>query len=354
MEFSKLHSQYGGMTKPAYQLKVEDTVLPLGKDVRLLEAECTLTSRSQAGSLVIRAVLDPEGANGKTWLHALAPGALCSFSAGYGDALTRVFCGFLMECSWEDPLTQGAMTLEATFLDLRGKLMLCSHADAGNARTLGQMIQETLTQGCCTQLAPSPQITLPPEDWNLPARRLGQTDYQAVSQAAAFLCYEFYAWADQLYFGPPRTNTAPAVTFAGPVGLLQLRHFRTLNQQCAAVTVTGTDEKGQRLLARAARQKDSGFASGKMGDALGADLVQPEATVRTMAQAQVLAKARMKDRQNRAGGVQGCCLGLPELHPGRFLAVSGLSQAVNGKYYLHTVRHLLDKTGYRTYWEGEE
>lgn len=353
MKFSALHTQYGGMTAPAYKLTVGGKTLPLGEDVRLLRAECTLTCRQQAGALEVQAVLNPDGPNGSVWLQALAPGASCSFWLGYGKKLTQVFCGFLLECSWEDPLTQGAMVVEAVFLDVRGQLMLRSNADAGSARTLGQMVQAVLTQDCCARMAPKTRIVPPPQDWNLPARRLGDTDYQAVCRAAAFLCYEFYAWADTLYFGPARPETRPVVTFAGPDGLLQLQRFRTLADQCAAVVVTGADENGRRLRARAARRKDSGFGTGRMASALGGDLVQPEPGVWTMAQAQALAKARMARRQNQAGGAQGRSLGAPELRPGRFVEISGLSQPVNGSYYLHTVRHLLDSSGYETHWEAE-
>lgn len=354
MKFSALHTQYGGMTAPAYKLTVGGKTLPLGEDVRLLRAECTLTSRREAGMLEVKAVLNPEGPNGSAWLQAMAPGASCSFWLGYGKSLTRVFCGFLLECSWEDPLTQGAMALEAVFVDVRGQLMLRSHADAGNARTLGQMVQTVLTQDCCTRLASKTRIVPPPQDWNLPARRLGENDYQAVCRAADFLCYEFYAWADELYFGPARPETRPAVTFDGALGLLQLRRFRTLAGQCGAVTVTGADEKGRRLRARAPRRRDSGFAAGQMNSALGADLVQPEPGVWTMAQAQALAKARMARLQSQAGGAEGRSLGAPELRPGRLIEISGLSRAVNGSYYLHTVQHLLDESGYETHWEAEE
>lgn len=354
MNFSALHTQYGGMTAPAYQLRVGGKVLPLGDDVRLLQAECVLTCRAEAGTLEVQAVLDPRGSNGSVWLQALVPGATGSFSLGYGSALTEVFRGFVLECRWEDPLTQGALTVDAVFLDVRGRLMLRSHADAGSARTLGQMVQAILTQDCCASLAPKTKITVPSEDWNLPSRRLGETDYEVVCRAAAFLCYEFYAWADELYFGPPRTKTQAVVTFAGAVGLLQLQRFRTLADQCAAVTVTGADQKGQRLQARSARRRDSGFGTGQISGALGGDLVQPERAVHTMAQAQALAKARMAWRQNRSGGAEGRCLGAPELRPGRFVAVSGLNEAVNGSYYLHTVRHLLDTNGYETHWEAEE
>lgn len=354
MDFTSLYQIYGGMTRPAYTLQVGGQTLAVGDDVRLLRAVCELTCRQRAGYLQVEAILDPEGENGSVWLNAFQVGAKCSFSLGYGSSKTKVFCGFLYEASWNDPLAQGPLGLEAVFLDVRGRLMASSCADAGSVRTMSQMLRTIFSQNCCTDLASSQTVKSVPEDWDLPALRLGLSDYETICRLASFLCYEFYAWADELYFGPPRPNSRPAVTFCDPTGLMEFRRRRTLAGQCGAVVVSGADDKGEPILTRQARSPDSGFGSDEMCTALSNDLHQPEPTIRTMAQAQYLAKARMETRQHQAGGVIGRCLGTPELRPGRFLNASGLSEAVNGTYYVHTVRHILDVNGYETYFEAEE
>lgn len=354
MKFSALFQQYQSMTEPSYTLEVDGKTLSVGEDVRLLQAVCELTCRQHAGYLRVEAVMDPEGTNGSQWLSALQTGAKCSFSVGYGSQKTKVFQGFLYEIVWDDPLTQGALNLEAVFLDVRGWLMLSSNADAGRTRTLSQMVQTILSQSFCIQLASTRTIGTCPEDWNLPALRLGLSDYDVLCQMASFLCYEFYAWADTLYFGPSRPNRNAILTFDGANGLIKLERRRTLAGQCAAVAVSGTDDQGGRIYARQARTKDHGFATKQMGQVLSNDFYQPEPTVHTMAQAQYLAKARMQERQHQSGGVSGRCLGTPELRPGRFLTLSGLSSAVNGTYYIHTVRHTLDAAGFTTDFDGEE
>lgn len=354
MDFSALYTQYGGMTEPSYTLKVNGTKLGVGEDVRLLRAVCELTCRQDAGYLLVEAVMDPEGENGSAWLGAFQAGASCSLSLGYGSAQTEVFRGFLYEVTWDDPLTQGPLGLEALFLDVRGRLMASACADAGSARTLSELLQAILGQSCCTQLTDSRKIAEIPEGWDLPVRRSGETDYEVLCGVASFLCYEFYAYAGALYFGPPRPDSSSAVTFDGPIGLSRFQRCRTLAGQCAAVTVSGTDDRGERIRARNPRDEDSGFGTDQMGGAISGDLCQPEAAVHTMAQAQYLSKARMKERQRRAGGAFGTCLGLPELRPGRFIQVSGLSQAANGTYYVHTVRHTLDENGYETCFEAED
>lgn len=354
MKFSALYQTYQAMRQPNYTLKVDGGTLATGDDAHLTRVECELTSTLQAGILTLEAALDPKQEHGAAWLDAFRPGAVCSFSIGYGKRLTEVFCGFLYDVLWSDPLNGRVMVLEAVCLDVRGRLMLTSHADAGARRGMSQMIRDILSQDCCGALASKRTIDPPPEDWDLPALRPGPSDYAVVCAAADFLCYEFYAFADELYFGKPRPKSAAALTFDGPNGLMRLKRRRTLAGQCAAIAVGGTDDKGERLYSRQARKADSGFGTDKMSSVLSGGLYQPEPFVRTMAQAQYLSKARMDRRQRQSGGLTGQGVGLPDLRPGRFVEVTGLSKPLNGTYYVHTVRHILDETGFETWFEAEE
>lgn len=354
MKFSALYETYEAMREPNFRLKADGTGLETGEGARLLRVECELTSTVQAGMLRLEAALDPGGERGAAWLKAVRPGALCSLTLGYGDRLTEVFCGFFYDVLWSDPLDGSATLLEALCLDLRGRLMLTACADGGAKRTLSQLVEAILGQGCCKELASKRVVSHPPEDWDLSVQRTGGSDYSVVCQAAEFLCYEFYAYADELYFGPPRPERGPAVIFDGPNGLLRLARRRTLAGQCAAVAVSGADDAGVRVYARQARPSSSGFGTDKMGGVLTGELHQPEALVRTMAQAQYLARARMERHQRMAGGMSGQCVGLPELRPGRFIQASELSEPVNGTYYVHTVRHVLDETGFQTWFEAED
>lgn len=354
MKFSELYRSYDAMREPCFRLELGGKRLESGTHARLLRAECELTSGRQAGLLCLRSALDPKTEQGAAWLEALRPGAACSFSLGYSGRLARVFCGFVYEAAWDDPLDREVMTVEAVCLDVRGRLMLSSCADAGAKRSAAQLTNHILGQPCCTRLASRRTVKPPPGDWDLPARRPGSSDYSVVCAAADFLCYEFYAYADELYFGPPRPERAPAVVFDGPNGLLRLSRRRTLAGQYAAVTVGAADDRGERICSRRPRLRDDGFGAEHMADVLTDDLYQPEACVRTMAQAEYLSKARMEQRQRRAGGLWGRGVGLPELRPGRFIQIAGLSGAVNGSHYVHTVRHVLDETGFESRFEAED
>lgn len=353
MKFSNLYETYSAFRKPTFTLKVNSTRLDVGEGAAVRCMECRLTTLREAGSLSLSAVLKPKTDLGGTWLSAIQLGAVCTLSLGYINTEKVVFSGFVYEVTWDDPLRSGVQGIEMTCLDVRGQLMLSSCADAGSARTLSQMISALLQQKCCTRMT-STAIEAVPQDWDLPFQRTGATDFDILCKVADFLCYEFYSFADSTYFGPVRPSADTSVVFDGKNGLISLRHRRSLAGQCAAVAVSGSDDKGERLYAREARASDRGFGMEQAGSALTMDLHQAEPAVRTMAQASYLAKARMQDRQHRSGMLLGRCTGLPDLRPGRFLEIAGLGEQVNGSYYVQTVIHTIDETGFETYFEAED
>ena len=353
MKFSGLYETYEGFRTPSFTLTINGSQMDVGEGVELQSLECRLTTLREAGTLTLSAELNHNTDLGSTWLSAVQLGAVCTLALGYVGTEKAVFSGFVYDVLWGAPLDGAKLTLEMTCMDVRGQLMLSACADAGAARTLSQLVSALLSQSCCTRMA-SAQVKSIPEDWDLPFQRTGQTDFEILCKAADFLCYEFYAFGESVYFGPARDSSQTAVTFDGPNGLMCLRRRRTLAGQCAAVAVGGADDNGERIYARQARAADSGFGVGQIKHALALDIFQAEPAVKTMAQAQYLAQARMQQRQSRGSMLLGQCTGLPDLRPGRFVQVSDLSQPVNGSYYVQTVVHTLDESGFETSFEAEE
>lgn len=349
MKFSELSQTYGAMRVPSFSIRVGGSALDTGPGARLVRAECTLTAGMEAGALVLEVRLDPEGEAGKSWLDALQPGVAGTFSLGWEGTNTEVFTGLLWEMSWSDPLEGGALEAEAVFLDAKGKLELTSLADAGAERKLSQLVQTVLDAS-----GASSEVGTIPEDWDLPVRRRGESCRELLQAAAEFLCWEFYDFGGKLYFGPPRPESEAVFEYDGPDGLTALRRWRTLAGQCGGVAVSGADGAGERLWSKTDRTADSGYGSDKMGSVLTGFVHTPESAVQTMAQAQYLSQARMEAIQRRGGGVSGRGVGIPELRPGRFVKLSGLSGAVNGSWYVRTVRHSLDAGGFETSFEAEE
>ena len=353
MTISDLEKKYDGFFSPTFSLKVNNTELKVKEGVTIQSLECRLTTKRQAGSLLLSADLLSGSDIASSWLATIQMGAVCTLALGYQKSEKDVFSGFVYDVTWDDPLDTGIHHIEMICLDVLGQLMLSSCSDAGSARTLSQMVRTILNQPICKRMAKTVKLGDIPGDWDLPFQRTGPTDFEILCSAADFLCYEFYSFSDTVYFGPARSSSEVAVTYSGPRGLSLLRRRRTLAAQCAAVAVSGSDDKGDRIYARKARTADQGYGIGNISDALKQDIHQAEPAVRTMAQANFLAQARVQARQRQASMLIGQGAGLPELRPGRLVKVSGLTNQVNGSYYIVNVTHTIDETGFGTYFEAE-
>ncbi len=353
MNFSRLYEKYEGFHRPTFTLRANGSGLEVEEGVRIQILQCCLTTLRQAGSLFLAAELAAGSDAEEAWREAIQLGAVCTLSLGYQKSEEEVFSGFIYDVAWEIFPESGAQHVEMICLDVRGQLMLSARADAGTARTLSQLVDGVLKQSCCSRMAPQVELGAVPEELDLPVQRTGATDFAILCAAADFLCFEFYAFAGWLYFGPPRPSSDTAVTFDGPNGLMRLRRRRTLAGQCAAVAVSGTDDRGERIYARQARETDRGPGVGGMGEALALDFHQAEPAVRTMAQASILAQARMQALQRRCGTLTGQGTGLPELRPGRFVELAGVNGEADGRFYVQNVTHTIDETGFETCFEAE-
>ena len=78
-----------------------------------------------------------------------------------------------------------------------------------------------------------------------------------------------------------------------------------------------------------------------------------EPGVKDAAEAKLRAQTRLDAGLARFGQMDCECIGIPELAPGRYVELDQLSSRMNRKYYVTCVRHVVDRSGYRTYLKAE-
>ena len=96
------------------------------------------------------------------------------------------------------------------------------------------------------------------------------------------------------------------------------------------------------------------FAGGSSGNMLLGSSTQVfyEPGVKDAEEAKKRAEARIETIADNFGELECECVGIPELAPGRFVQVEGLSSQANRKYYVKVVRHVIDESGYRTFFKA--
>ena len=73
--------------------------------------------------------------------------------------------------------------------------------------------------------------------------------------------------------------------------------------------------------------------------------------MRTEKQCVELAQARLDSIALNFISGKGTCVGLPELIPGRFVAIKGLDEETAGSYFVTKVRHQFSQQGFYTEFE---
>ena len=92
-------------------------------------------------------------------------------------------------------------------------------------------------------------------------------------------------------------------------------------------------------------------AKGLLG---GGSKVVIDPTIRTQSDADARAASLKEEMSYRLGVLEGICVGMPDLVPGRFIKLDGLGSPADNKFYLTEVVHdLNDISGFRTKISGK-
>ncbi len=79
-----------------------------------------------------------------------------------------------------------------------------------------------------------------------------------------------------------------------------------------------------------------------------------DAGVYSKEQAQYRADSLMEEMSYRFGNLECECVGLPELMPGHFVDIAGLSQGCDNRFYITNATHVINDTeGYKTFLTGK-
>jgi uncharacterized protein len=183
-----------------------------------------------------------------------------------------------------------------------------------------------------------------------------QSDWQFLRSRADRIGYEITMEAQTLHFQPTANAQSPKLTLSGLDDLLEFSPRLSTLGQVTEVAVQGWDIKDKKAITAT-----SGQESTKMGGkSTGADLSQKAfgAAVRTatdlpshsQAESDQAAKAGFNQSILQLITGEGVCYGRPDLRVGIVIAITGIGKRFSGNYYVMTVRHQYNGSGYYTYF----
>ena len=160
---------------------------------------------------------------------------------------------------------------------------------------------------------------------------------------------EFFVAVDKIYFRKPASVASPVITLRPGGGLVSL--IADAEYRNTSFEVLGFDPATRKPVSGKADAKTQGQISDVLGGPGQWFVSDPSCTSASMGTAHAKALAR----RHLAGGqkAQIRCIGLPELIPGRFIAIERVDSNVNKKYYINRVTHTFDEDGFRTVLDTE-
>lgn len=267
--------------------------------------------------------------------------------AGYGDAVLRIFLGYLHEVEETDFL-QDFVEYTLVCLDVKGLMKKNSVLrTSGNGNTQ-QLIKDILGSACYGGLIEEKRVDTLPGYADREHMVSGETHYEWLCRLAARLNCEFFCGRGRAVFQRAQKAGAQTVELTEEYGLLEVRGTVTMAGQTGSIQVCGYNRGDETIAGAAEWPGVCGPFGERMKQALqGCALTLLDTGLETGEQAEALAKAQMKRMAAGASRMRAVTVGIPELEPGLSAQITDRGVAsLSGRIYVEEVCHRFDESGY--------
>ena len=354
---------------PAYSVRINGTTLRA--DVSKYILEVAVTHEPDTIDHCSLTIANPYPSMPWTQAGATNPfqaGNQIAIEMGYGDKRTTVFTGAITSVSPTFPASS-MPTVQIEGSTQMYELQGSSRTHAFVNMTDQQMAQQVANQHNLTFNAGQDGLDATNATIYPYIIQYNQTDMAFLLERARRGGFELQVDGTNLLFRKPNEQQAPLYTLVwghpaqsidSKSSVMPLQHFSpTLNtlRQVSTVVVRGQDEKGQAIEGRAAADNtqavpaDAPQGPQKAAEALGRsdeELIVVDLPVTSQDEAQKLARSIYDDLAREFITGSGATIGLPDLRPGRLIALEGLGARFSGQYYVTQTTHTISSAGYQT------
>lgn len=346
--FRALKSKYKNFSAPSVEVTVGSEKLSEKKaDIQELEVE--LTSGFEASGCVFYvdgAYQVKDTSFSKKIADKLQIGESVKIKLGY---LSReeVFRGYISQVEYLHGMEEDDYRIRVECMDAKGLLMKNRRMEFFSQKSADAVVKAILGETPVSSYLSGKEIDACKEE-EVPLRSHMMTDYEVIVEQAEKQGYEFFILQGKAYFRKRQKVTSPLITLGPSQGVLRGSFSMNAQPLVKKIEIRSIDgESGKQIKGEAAISGSFGKQSRKLlGDSR---QVFYEAGVRDAAEAKARAQSRMDRLCGEFGQLECECVGIPELVPGRFIEIRGLSAQADRKYYVTYVRHVLDEGNYRTY-----
>lgn len=395
LTYAGLQSEYGDFAYPQAQILFNQTPLDTASaDLIVNDIRVELTAGFEASVASFRIYNVYDASTGSFRFDAVKSqvllGAALEIQLGYLNKLKTVFVGFVAGVSFGYE-AHDLPYIEVTGMDVKGIMMAGTYANQLTANNYGDAVSEVLRRTGYEQLKQGGgildiQVTPTPDKQGGGAaggltgglagasgglggaagggagkasaytvEMVSESDYEFVVKAAKKFNYEFFTDRGTVYFRKAKSVTAPLMTLGVGSGLV------TFHVEYSITGIVGSIEAramnagdGKLISAKSAFQNNLSTAARAKGLVSTGKKVLIDPTISSQSDADARVESLLEQMSYRLGSLEGDCVGIPDLVPGRFITLSGLGSPVDNSFYLTTVVHeFRDETGYQTHITGK-
>lgn len=368
MKFEELKKQYGEFQLPAVNVVVEGKSFgDNGKGMVLSDVHIELSSREEASQAVFRIYNCIDEDTGEYRIAALKPyillGSAIVVELGYLAKMTEVFRGFIACVRFINE--DYGPSVEVTAMDVKGIMMSGACARMLKSTAYSDAVQEIFDKPPYQEMRSRNiikklEIEATPDKQRQSGARtrpidmVCESDYDFLVKAARKFHFEFFVDKGVVHFRKAKPEQKPQGSIGPGEGLIAYRIGYDIRSMVRQVEVRSMDDGTGSVLS--GKKKFQNKIS--MGNKAGALLSETEkvcidAAVSDLPSAIDRAKDLMDQMAERYGSLDGECVGIPDISPGRYLEIVGLSEPADNTFYVTEVEHILDTSrGYRTRIRG--
>ncbi len=370
--YSLLQSEYDNFNYPIADVEVNGTSIVGDKNrIRMANLTVDLTCGFEASqaSFSLYNAYDATGTQfvfGRVKKYCTI-GSLVKVYAGYGTTVREIFRGIICRTDFfieEDdiPYVQvTAMDVKAIMMANRYHKQLLASTYSGAVKEIfGQMVYQNLLglDNLITDLNVFPTPDAPPVD--IPdtgaalnpvdtpdsIEMVGESDYEFVVRAAKKFNYEFFSSGGQVNFRPAKSVSSTLITLNNEVRFKSLNVSYDITGIVNKVEVRGVDVGKGKAVSFSKRNMNK-LSKGMMAKMLvaGSEFVYTDPTVSSILDAKNRVEYLMDNMSYRFGYLEFEIYGIPEIVPGRFIALDDFGDAVSNDFYVTNVQHRFNRDG---------
>ena len=347
--FKALAKKYDSFSAPAVEIKVGSTKLMAGKDMDISRVEVELTSGYEASgcSFVLSGVYDIEKTNFNRDISSIQIGEKVEVFIGY-VRLESVFEGYINQIDYNFGMDSEDFGIRVECMDAKGLLMKNRRLEFFTEKSADAVVKKLLSESPVNRYISGKDIDMCPKE-EIPLRSHMMTDYELIVEQASKLGYEFFIIQGKAYFRKKQKVKSTLIKLSPKNGIISAKLSLSGQQLVKKIEVRSIDEESGKQIKGFANVSGK-FSQGSSGTMMLGTSTQVfyEPGVKDSGEAKKRAMARAEAIADQFGELECECVGIPEIIPGRFIAIEELSTQANRKYYVRYVRHEIDEEGYRT------